>query len=163
MDNEVFELIHTEARARANELSAFFSEIQKSVEPEKAVLRLNMLFLMDACESSLIDLERHKDFHRITLEDRHKRAGFLFKWLTHMRPVYVAALRQGPGVDKIARINAYFALLAALGELELDVAAFAREKKVVQNMLYAGTYRDINPTIWALNFCLLEKAYPLQA
>lgn len=159
MNGEVLEAIHEQARDKALDLSCFFSKLQESVAPENASLTLNMLFLLDACESSLIDLERHKEFHQIDLEDKHKRAAFLFKWLAHMRPVNVTGCPKGKGVGKIVRINAYFALLAALGELDVDMNSFA-PSKIAQNMIYAGAYRDINPAIWALTFCLLEKTYP---
>lgn len=161
MDADAIEAIHEAARAQALDLSELFSLVQESVRPDKTELSLNMLFLLDACESSLIDLERHKEFHQIALEDRHKRAAFLFKWLAHMRPVNVAAYQQGKGVGKIVRINSYFALLAALGELDVDMDSFA-PTKIAQNMIYAGAYRDIDPPVWALTFCLLEQTFPAQ-
>lgn len=154
--------IHRQARAKALELSDFFDEVQESLRPEKIEVTLNTLFLSDACESCFIDMERHKSFHRIETPDRHKRAAFIFKWLARIRPINVAAFIRVRGNGKVARINAYFALLCALGELNVDMAAFSRTK-VAMHIIYSAAYRDINPETWALVFCLLERQFPKSA
>ena len=55
--------------------------------------------------------------------------------------------------------SGYFALLGALGELHVDMAAFSKSPEA-KAILYTSLYRDILPESWAITFCLLEKAYP---
>lgn len=159
MNETMINSIREAADNKSNELSEFFAEIQESVAPESIGLTLNTLFLADACESCFIDLERHKDFHGLDIADRHKRAAFLFKWLAKMRPINVSTYKKGPGKGKAIRINAYFALLSALGELKIDMRRFA-PTKIAQHAIYAASYRDIHAESWALTFCLLEMAFP---
>lgn len=159
MDSTTIKAIREAAGRKANELSEIFAEVQKSVAPESIALSMHSLFLADACEACFIDLERHKDFHRIDIADRHKRAAFIFKWLARIRPISVSAYKKGKGAGKAVHINAYFALLAALGELNVNMRKFA-PTPIAQHIIYAASYREINAESWALTFCLLEMLFP---
>lgn len=160
MDEAKIKSICRIAGKKAEDLSEFFADVQRSLVLKSIHTSLNPLFLMDACESCYIDLERHKDFHGLDIADRHKRAAFLFKWLARKRPINLSAYKQGPGAGLAIHVNAYFALMAALGELDINVHKFA-PTKISQNIIYAASYRDINAESWALTFCLLEKVFPI--
>lgn len=159
MDNNVIKTIRKAAKEKADDLQEFFYEVKKTLVPDGIGTTINTLFLTDACESYFIDLERHRDFHRLDIADRHKRAAFLFKWLARIRPINLSAYKQGPGAGKAIHVNAYFALMAALGELNVDVHKLA-QTAAVQHFIYAASYRDIHAESWALTFCLLEMAFP---
>ena len=159
MDEATLKSIRKTAQENAFDLLKFFYEVRRSLEAQSIGASVNPLFLASACESCLIDLERHRDFHRLDIADRHKRAAFLFKWLSKMRPINLLAHRLGPGAGRAVHVNGYFALMAALGELEIDVHKFA-PTPMVQHIVYAASYRDINAENWALTFCLLEMLFP---
>jgi hypothetical protein len=45
--------------------------------------------LREAVESHFLDLERHKAFHEIEWANEYKRAAFICKWLTKLKPISV--------------------------------------------------------------------------
>lgn len=161
MDENRFESIRQAAWKEALGLMDFFTQVNHTLARNRIAASINPLFLADACESCFIDLERHKDFHRLDIADRHKMAAFLFKWLAKARPIAISAYVTGPKADYALHINAYFALMAALGELNMDIHEFALTP-VYQHMIYAASYRDINAQNWAITFCLLEASFPVQ-
>lgn len=55
--------------------------------------------------------------------------------------------------------NSYFAMLAALGELRVNMMDFAASP-AAKSVMYTSMYRDILPESWGITFYLLEKAYP---
>lgn len=159
MNEETRKAIRKQAEEKAQDLREFFFEVKKNLSDQKIETAINPLFLTDACESTFIDLERHKDFHRLEIADRHKRGAFLFKWLSRIRPITLLAYKQGPGAGKAIHVNGWFALMAALGELNVDVHQFAYGK-LSHHMIYTASYRDIHAESWALTFCLLESQFP---
>lgn len=120
---------------------------------------LSMPVLYHACISYELDLERWAPFHCITIPDNHKRAAFLFKWLSKLRPIKLLSGQHIAATPWELQANGYFAIAAALGELRVNMYKFA-ESPEAKAMLYTSTYRDILPESWAITFCLLEKAYP---
>ena len=158
MDEERFKLIREAAEEEALDLMEFFTKVNRTLAKKKIAASINPLFLADACESCFIDLERHKDFHRLEIADRHKMAAFLFKWLAKVRPIAISAYEQGPNADYALHVNAYFALMVALGELNMDIHEFALTP-VYKHMIYSASYRNINAQNWAITFCLLEASF----
>lgn len=142
MNEETRKAIRKQAEEKAEDLREFFFAVQKTLSVQKIETALNPLFLTDACESTFIDLERYRDFHRLEIADRHKRGAFLFKWLAKIRPITLLAYQQGPGAGKAIHVNGWFALMAALGELNANVFQFSNSK-LSQHMIYTVTYRDI--------------------
>lgn len=158
MDEERFKLIRQRAWEEALTLLEFFTSMNGTLAQKKISASINPLYLADACESCFIDLERHKDFHRLDIADRHKMAAFLFKWLAKARPIAISAYVPGPNANYALHVNAYFALMAALGELNINIHEFAAAP-VYQQMIYAASYREINAQNWAMTFCLLEASF----
>lgn len=115
--------------------------------------------LTHSCLSFLIDIERHMPFHNIKIPNNHKKAAFIFKWISRIQPVHPLPnyCPDLTGYENCA--NANFALICALSELKVDVYKFMKtdESKVIR---YSSVYRDINPESWAIIFGLLEKNYP---
>ncbi len=123
---------------------------------------LCMPTLYHACISCMIDLERWSPFHCITIPDNHKRAAFIFRWLSKLRPVQLLSCLGTECAKEELIAPAYFALLGALGELDINMDKFANSPET-KAILYTSMYRDILPESWAITFCLLEKAYPDKA
>lgn len=159
MNGETCKAIRKQAEEKAEDLREFFFEVKKTLSDQKIETAINPLFLTDACESTFIDLERHRDFHRLEIADRHKRGAFLFKWLAKIRPITLLTYQHGSGAGKAIHVNGWFALMAALGELNANVYQFA-DSRLSQHMIYTATYRDIHAENWALTFYLLESQFP---
>lgn len=115
--------------------------------------------LLAACESLLLDLERTKQFHGMDLSDRHKRAGFTYRWLTRFRPLHC---KETKGLSNLGlKANDMFALRCAMKFLKVNVPAGNRELCVeANNILYSSQYRDLKGEEWALVFYFMEKKYP---
>lgn len=158
MDEGIIKSIREVAQEKADDLLEFFYNVQKTLSPQKIAATINPLFLTNACISCFIDLERHSDFHKLEIADRHKKAAFLFKWLAKARPIALQAYKPGSGAGKAIHVNAYY---GGIGRLDIDVHEFAKDTKIVPHIIYAGAYRDINAESWALTFCLLEKTFPV--
>lgn len=154
--------IREDAHKKALELLETFNEVKQSPMYRAYDLRLNMDFLVLACESCFIDIARHQDFHEISVPDNHKRAAFIFKWLSRTRPIWASGPGEGKGGAIRLHINSYFALLGALGELDVNMKVFA-PSNIAQHIIYSGTYRDISAETWALIFCTLERLFPANA
>lgn len=121
-----------------------YNKMQDSPLFQNHALTINTNFLAHACESCFVDLDRHKDFHGMDLPDNHKRAAFLFKWVSHMRTVWATGPGSGIARAITLHVNSYYALLGALSELNVDMRTFA-PSDVSQHIIYAATYRDLNP------------------
>ena len=89
MDENRFKSIRKVPREEALDLMEFFTKVNHRLARNRITASINPPFLADACESCFIDLERHKDFHRLDIADRHKMADFLFKWLAKARPIAI--------------------------------------------------------------------------
>lgn len=149
------------ARHLAERLSILFNMIERNppFQNQRRIV-LSMPILYHACISYEFDLERWAPFHCITIPDNHKRAAFLFKWLSKLRPIKpLSGQHSSAATSWELQANAYFALAGALGELRVNMRNFA-ESPEAKAILYTSTYRDILPESWAITFCLLEKAYP---
>lgn len=138
-------------------LAGLFTSIRQSPLYRTANLRLDTVTLMHACEAYQADLDRHAVFHGIDCPDGHKRAAFLFKWICKFRPVgFISPTGVPP--EALLYVNAWFALAAALGNLNVDSTAL-RKSTLVPYIVYSGTYRPITPEAWAIIFCLLELQF----
>lgn len=147
------------ARELAEILISGYNKMQRSYPyANKGHIALSLPLLMHACISCEVDIKRWLPFHNIRIPKSFKRAAFQFKWIAKMRPVrpIIAAGNETP--SEMAA-NSYFALLAALGALNIDMEKFA-DSEEIKELLYAATYRDIQPANMAITFSLLEKAFP---
>lgn len=158
MDANRLKSIRKTACEEALDLMEFFTVVHRTLAKHRINASINPLFLADACESCFIDLERHKDFHRLDIADRHKMAAFLFKWLAKVRPIAISSYVTDTNADYALHINSYFALMAALGELNMDIYDF-ESTPVYKHIIYAASYREINAQNWAITFCLLEASF----
>lgn len=148
------------AKQLATRLARTFNMLEQSPPfQDKRRIVLCMSKLYHACISYEIDIERWKPFHDILIPDNHKRAAFIFKWLSKMQPIQLLSCIGTDAAPYELGANGYFAMLGALGELHVDMKEFSvsPEAKVIY---YTAMYREIIPESWAIIFCLLEKAYP---
>lgn len=123
---------------------------------------LSVPLLTHACMSAIIDLERLSSFHGIRMPDNHKKAAFIFKWISRLGPVkplsdYSATLEKH---ELFA--NAAFSAICALSHLDADMDAIAGSPEFPA-MVYCSMYRDIVPETWALTFYLIERLHPAGA
>lgn len=94
--------------------------------------------LYQAVESYYLDLERLKSAHNITLEDEHKQAAFMIKWLVKLRPVQYPAIRVDVG-KKRALANEILALHVAFTFLRVKPGLVPAP--LYDNLLYFLHYR----------------------
>lgn len=161
-DRERIRARREKARHLTERLAVLFNMIESNPPfQNKRRIVLSMPVLYHACISYEFDLERWAPFHCITIPDNHKRAAFLFKWLSKLRPIKLLSGQHIAATPWELQANGYFALAAALGELRVNMWEFSASPEA-KAILYTSTYRDILPESWAITFCLLEKAYPAQ-
>lgn len=162
MGNKYQELCDAGVFDRAEEntryLTTTYNKMIKSptYQPDPKIF-LSMPLLMHACISYEIDIMRWIPFHDIKIPNKFKRAGFIFKWISRMHPVRSIV---APGCERPSEIaaNSYFALLGAIGELDINMEEFGKSEEI-KEILYSSSYRDIQPSCWATTFSLLEKAF----
>lgn len=140
-------------------LVSAYNKMQRSFPYNgKGHIALSLPLLMHACVSCELDIKRWLPFHNIKIPKSFKRAAFQFKWIAKMRPVRPVGAT-GTETPAEMAVNSYFALLAALGALNIDMEKFA-DSEEIKELLYAATYREIQAANMAITFSLLEKAFP---
>lgn len=75
--------------SRLAEIADAFDFLKIHSGSEWALVQLNPLILRDALQKYYEDLRHTKCSNGIKFADRHKRAGFTFKWICKLRPVQV--------------------------------------------------------------------------
>lgn len=140
-------------------LMGLFHKISQSPLYENGHLHLNTLALAHACDACLSDLGAYCAFHEISEPDAHKRSAFIFRSLCRFRPLYPDSPLVSVPPEALLHLNSYFALAAALGNLDVD-AAKLYESSLIPYVVYEGTYSDIKPDTWAMIFFMMEKVFP---
>lgn len=153
-----------EQNARANSLTkectGLFNIMKSSPPFQGRGVFLNKIILAHACVSAVIDIDRHIIFHDIKIADNHKRAAYLFAWISRFRPVKPENDHAELAIHELCA-NAYFALHCSLRYLKIDYEKLISSPEF-NYIVYSSIYRDIQPEIWGIIFCLLEKQYPGQ-
>lgn len=148
------------AYQRAARLARLFNMMEQNPPFQNAHrIVLSMPVLFQGCISYEIDMERWMQFHSISVPDKHKRAALIFKWLAKSQPIKLLTTYSVQATPFELGSNAYFAILGALGELDVNMNTFAVSPEA-KAIYYSAMYRDISAESWAITFCLLEKAYP---
>jgi len=119
----------------------------QGVFPDRKVLR-------HAVESYLHDLDRMKDFHNITIEDRHKRAAFTMLWIVRTHPVQLHT--DANMTEALLLINEIFAIHAGLAHL--NIAPSSISNTYMRNLVYILHYRPVSGELLASAMYLLECA-----
>ena len=99
-------------------------------------------------------MERKKDFHEITYADKHKRAGYMIKWIMRFRPIQMESEQC---CVRALLINEHFALTVALKFLRLSPDAIP--PAFYYNLVYSLRYRHIDANAWAMTCFLMQQAY----
>lgn len=156
------EALPEEAQRCGQELAKRLTEVFIKMKAKHFQCRgivLNEATLLRATISFWEDILRVKAYHPIDRAEKHKKAAYIFKWITKMRPVK-------PLVDHAAELsapelnaNAIFAFLCACGYLKCENVP----KDEIRRILYSATYRDVHPDEWTIIFDYLERLYPAQA
>lgn len=139
-------------------LCGLFSKVIRSPMYRDANLLLNTLELANACDACVEDLGNHCRPHGIDEPDNHKKAAFLFKWICRFRPVYPRSTLSKVPPDALLHVNSWFALVAALGDLNVDTQKLY-ESPLVPYIVSAGTYTSIKPETWAMLFYTMENMF----
>lgn len=116
---------------------------------------LNIEVLDSAIEHYFHALGTMKAKHLIENADAHKRAAFMLKWLTKLRPVQI---ERGTVIDKtdILLANEIFAAFVALEHLSLSFDDV--DHKWLFNLFYTLRYRDFDAEVMASEMYLLEQS-----
>jgi len=110
--------------------------------------------LFNAVESYYIDISRYKVFHRTKIIDAHKKAAYIIKWLSKVRPISYS--------DNISlknpelKANQVFAIYAGICHFK-QIEVHHIPKSLYKNLLYSTTYRDILPLQLSQTLYLMEK------
>lgn len=144
--------VRKQAEQRERSLAQGFSWLTSTWSAsEKNNCFLNRGLLLNACISYFHDIVRRKRFHRISVADSHKRAGYIAKWLMKFRPIQH---RSNYVNKKLALANEWFALWIAVQHLDIDIAEIPRP--VIRHILYHFRYRAFDAEAWSLSFFLLQ-------
>lgn len=133
-----------------------FSTFMKSAQWDVSGLTLNIGILHHVAVSFWHDIIRLQAYHPIEIPDHHKKAAFLFKWISKFKPVQVANLYdKNPETSKIyMRINELFSFFCVWPLLNCGKTP---DQTVFDAIIYSATFRDIIPEQWSILFCLLEE------
>lgn len=143
-------------------LCGLFGKITRSPMYRNAHLLLNTLALANACDACTEDLGKYCAFHGIGEPDAHKKSAFIFKWICRFRPVYSRSPYSGIAPEALLHVNSWFALAAAMGNLDVD-AGKLYESPLVPYIVSAGTYTEIKPRTWAMIFFMMECSFGKKA
>ncbi|MBF0476968.1 MAG: hypothetical protein HQK59_14285, partial [Deltaproteobacteria bacterium] len=86
-------------------------------------LDLNIPILRHCVECYFADINRTKDFHKITWADQHKCAAYTIKWITKLRPLQTRSTCLNFD-EKILQANEIFAITTGLTFLQLKPEDF---------------------------------------
>jgi hypothetical protein len=145
-------------------LAKLFENFLPSEEARGCHVILVRSVLFQAYISYVLDLDRHAQFHNLKLAAEHKHAAFIFKWISRLRPVQPKDTGRMEPLGCELEANGRFALACALLKLDATCDAipptegFPAEGYLAKHLIYASTYRDIEPTSWAMIFAMLNKA-----
>jgi hypothetical protein len=136
---------------RMNSLEEIFSVLKE--EFQFINVRLNKNLLFQAVVSYFMDIDRFKEFAETERADRHKQAGYTFKWISKIRPVQINYKQNQPQEELM--FNSYFAIHASLHFLKGEAAAEI-SPKFLKHLIYYSIYRNISGRHFATVFYLLE-------
>ena len=139
-------------------LCGLFTKVCPSLLFRGAGLLMNTLALANACEACVHDLGYHCRAHNISEPNDPKKAAFLFKWICKFRPIYPRSPLPKIPPDALLHVNSWFALVAALGNLDVDPVKLYKSP-LVPYIVSAGTYTPINPETWAILFFMMECTF----
>jgi hypothetical protein len=149
-----------EARKRAEELMPSLGEIffiyKNTCHYENRIV-LSEGILAQACISFWEDILRVKAYHTVHYADGHKKAAYIFKWITKLRPVKPLVDYSKVLFDAEIEANSKYALYCALAFLKIKMP-YINESEL-KYIIYSANYREIHPEEWSMIFYLLEKFY----
>lgn len=120
-------------------------------------VQMNDRLLAHSVYSYFLDIDRHKDFHRIELANEYRRAAFTAKWLTLTKPIQVLQDPQLPSTEEtVFFANEYFAIVAAIAHLNVDLADVP--PSLIRRLVYDMHFRPIIAETWIIEFYLFECA-----
>ncbi|MBF0588681.1 MAG: hypothetical protein HQL53_06090 [Magnetococcales bacterium] len=127
---------------RLKSLHLLFEEVRQALDWEGVTLDRRLL--ANAVYSYFIDIDRHKEFHRIAWANEYKRAAYTAIWLVRIRPVQVHHdLSNEDCADYHLYANEFFAITAALHFL--DVTPGKVPKDFFSLLIYEFRYRPTSP------------------
>lgn len=140
----------------AKRLVKTFSLMKFSLFQGRGIV-LNEATLIRATISFWEDILRVKAYHPIDRAEKHKKAAYIFKWISKFRPVKPLVDHPDKLTNAEMNANPMYAWLCASGYLKCKRDLPEEETKLI---IYFSTYRDIHPDEWTLIFAYLERLYP---
>jgi hypothetical protein len=130
---------------------------------DSGILRLNESLLFIAAKAFFDDIYKYKVYSGSERVEPYKSAGYTLKWLSKIRPIQINSA-PGHTIPKAAiQINGFYALSCALSYLDIELNDVARNKKLIEDLLYNSLYRNISGKSYAITFKLLEELVKTQA
>ncbi|MCH8887930.1 MAG: hypothetical protein IIC13_15210 [SAR324 cluster bacterium] len=116
---------------------------------------INATLLFHAVASYYADLHRLKVFHDTILANEYRKAAFIMKWITKIRPIQLE--RDGVVTKAHLLANEFFAIAAGL-ELLGDIKPGDISNDLLNRFAYNLHYRPINAETLTDTMMLLDKA-----
>jgi len=120
-------------------------------------VHLNVYALRTVYVSWKLDMLRLKKFHRLkNFPNASRQSAFFVHWMSKIKPVSVKVADGAESVSKCLTINESFALNFAAGVfLKIDMNT-ARNRALLQKMIYLLYYRGVNPKHLVFTMELLQ-------
>lgn len=143
--------IENKIKDRFNSLIKIADELINKIKSPN--IKINYAILYNCVVSWYYDLTRTKTFHQIEFADSHKRAAFIIKWISKLKPLQLDYHKEHPQVELL--VNEAFALIAGLTHLNISIKDIPRN--LIKNIMYTLHYRDIEGMTYSCTMYLLEQ------